>query len=183
MNNLNYIFNWGIVGYGSAGTQFEENINKVRSNNILAISSNSKIKNNSQIFIRTQELMSYKDINSVYISNLNNQHYSTALACIKKKKNFIIEKPSFINLEEVNSFLEKIKYSNSFAIEGYMNLYHPQLKTIVSLIDDGEIGNINNISASYGFDIRSFFLGIPYHRYKKSHRLLDKKKVVGQYLI
>ena len=178
MNNINYVFNWGIVGYGSAGRQFEENINKVGSNNILAISSNQK-KNDTQTFIKTHELMSYKDINSVYISNLNNQHYTTALACVENKKNFIIEKPSFINLEEVNSFFEKIKYSNSFVIEGYMNLYHPQLKQLSSLIDDGEIGNINNISASYGFDIRSYFLGIAFHRYKKSHRLLDKKKGGG----
>jgi predicted dehydrogenase len=179
MENPNYIFNWGIVGYGSAGMQFEENIGKVNSNKILAIASKKKPKNNNKVFVSEQELMSYKDINSIYISNLNNQHYRTALNCIENYKDFIIEKPSFIDMAEANSFFQKIKDSSSLVIEGYMNLYHPQLKQLSCLIDDGEIGSIINISASYGFDIRSFFLGFAYHGYKKTHRLLDQTKGGG----
>ena len=179
---MEYNFNWGIIGYGNIAKNFEKNISKKKNNILKGISSKSKkIKDTKNLEVYNDELslLSNKDINSVYVSNLNNQHFESAINCIKNKKNFIIEKPSFINEDEKNIFIKSLELSNSLIMEGYMNLYHPQMNTVKDLILDNEIGDLKEIDATIGFSIIKKFLFFKYYKYKKNHRLLDKNKGGG----
>ena len=182
---MEYNFNWGIIGYGNIAKNFERTILEKKNNILKGISSKSKkISNKAYLTLYQDELklLANPDINSVYISNLNNQHFESAINCVKNKKNFIIEKPSFISEDEKNQFIKSLELSNSLMIEGYMNLYHPQMNLIKDLILDNEIGNLKEIEATIGFSIIKKFLFFKYYKYKKSHRLLDQKKGGGAIL-
>lgn len=175
-------FNWGIIGYGNIAKNFRKNILEKKNNTLKGISSRTKkIDNidNVTIYKDETDLLSDKNIDSIYISNLNNQHFKTAKNCLKNNKNFIIEKPSFIDEEEGNIFIEELKYSNSFVMEGYMNIYHPQIDLVKNLIQDNEIGDIQKIEINIGFNILKKFLIFEYYKYNKTHRLLDKNKGGG----
>jgi predicted dehydrogenase len=179
---VEYSFNWGIIGYGNIAKNFERNIFEKKNNTLRGISSKSKkIKDKKNLNLYNDELhlLANQDINSVYVSNLNNQHFESAINCIKNKKNFIIEKPSFINVDEKNQFIKSLELSNSFMIEGYMNLYHPQMSLVNDLILDNEIGNLIKIESTIGFSIIKKFLFFEYYKYKKNHRLLDQNKGGG----
>lgn len=176
--------NWGIIGYGNIAKKFEENIKNINLNKLYAIST-KKITSGRDLIVYDKEieLLKNKKVNSIYISNINSQHFSSAMNCLKNSKNFIIEKPSFIDLEEAEDFVRAANESNCFFIESYMNLYHPQIDLVLSLIREKEIGYVKNISATFGFDITNSilkrFIGFPYYRFKKNHRLLDKKNGGG----
>lgn len=179
---MKHNFNWGIIGYGNIAKNFEKNITEKKNNFLIGLSSNSKKiekKEGVRIYNNEVDLLSNKEIDSIYISNLNSQHYKTAVNCLKYNKDFIIEKPSFINENEVNFFLDNFKSSNSFVMEGYMNIYHPQLILVKNLIQDNEIGDLKKIEIDIGFNIIKKFLFFKYYKFKKTHRLLDEKKGGG----
>jgi predicted dehydrogenase len=80
--------NWGIIGYGNIAKKFHENIKKISHNKLCAISTkNIKYLEDLIVYDNELELLKNKKVNSIYISNINTQHYFSAINCLKNKKN------------------------------------------------------------------------------------------------
>jgi len=103
------VMNWGIIGYGNIAKVFEDTINSLSEHYLIALKTNKTLEDKKKkITDNYFDFFSTKNLNSIYISNLNNQHFSSAIKCIENRKNFIIEKPALNSLSEYNVFEKKI---------------------------------------------------------------------------
>ena len=127
---------WGILGYGRIAKVFEESLCDSDNSKLFAIATNSKIinpklKNNTvQIYSSYEKLLENKNIDAVYISNINNLHKDTIIKAANYKKNILVEKPAFLNLSDFNECIALIKKNNIFFMEAIMYLHHPQIDKI-----------------------------------------------------
>ena len=152
---------WGILGLGRMGNTFANAIKEVENSKLISVASKSDYKlsafqKNFNIkpenkFKSYNELISSNQIDAVYISTLNNTHVDLILECAKKNKKILCEKPIGLNLNQANLALEAInKYNISF-YEAIAYRSHPQTKTLLELIDSGEIGEVYKIEAYCGW--------------------------------
>jgi predicted dehydrogenase len=171
---------WGILGYGRISNVFEESFRDINSSKLIAVASNSKIlknklKNNTiQIHSSYEKLLENKAIDVVYIANTNNLHKDTIIKAANYKKNILVEKPAFLNINDFNECIKLIKKKNIFFMEAIMYLHHPQITKIAEIILNGEIGNIINIKANMGFNINKTFFGFIRKNADTNGRLLNK---------
>ena len=171
---------WGILGYGRIAKVFEESFLDSDNSKLFAIASNSKIikpklKNNTvQIYSSYEKLLEDKNIDVVYIANVNNLHKDTVIKATNHKKNILVEKPAFLNINDFNECIGLVKKNNIFFMEAIMYLHHPQINKIAEIILNGEIGNIISVRANMGFNINKTFLGFIKKKADKNGRLLNK---------
>jgi len=152
---------WGILGLGRMGNTFANAINDAENSKLISVASKSDYKLSAfqknfnikpeNIFKSYNELISSNQIDAVYISTLNNTHVDLILECAKNNKKILCEKPIGLNLNQANLALEAInKYNISF-YEAIAYRSHPQTKTLLELIDSGEIGEVYKIEAYCGW--------------------------------
>ncbi len=171
---------WGILGYGRIAKVFKESFKDSHNSELFAIATskkipNDKLKNNSVLVYSSYErLLEDKNIDVVYIANINNLHKDTIIKAANYKKNILVEKPAFLNINDFNECIKIIKKNNIFFMEAIMYLHHPQINKIAEIIANREIGNITKIKANMGFNINKTFFGFIRKNADKSVRLLNK---------
>tara|TARA_Y100000992_G_C21271741_1_gene497304 strand:+ start:737 stop:1720 length:984 start_codon:yes stop_codon:yes gene_type:complete len=156
--------NWGIIGLGNMANKFAQSIQDIKNAKLVAISSTSNLRLNKfgnhfnieekYRFKKYDEIINSNDIDSIYISTLNNTHANLIYLCAESKKNILCEKPFAINLNEARTISEKIKNLNSLFYEGIAYRSHPQTKEIIKMINEDEIGEIEKIDSSFGFKVK-----------------------------
>ena len=170
------MINWGIVGLGRMGNIFANSINEVENSRLVGVASKSNYKLDTFVknfnleskskFINYEDLIKSDKIDAVYISTLNNTHIDLILDCVKNNKKILCEKPIGLNLHQANLAFEAIISNNICFYEAIAYRSHPQTKNLLELINDGEIGDIYKINASFGFKIK---------RIKKESRFFKKE--------
>lgn len=160
--------NWAILGGGRMSKVFAETIFKDKNSNLVCIASKTlknrnyfkkkynKIYYKSFSVLRTyNKILNNKKIDIVYVSLINRLHKEFILKCIKKKKNILVEKPSFLKLSDFILCKKLLIKNEIFFMEGMMNLFHPQLKNIIEIIKKNEIGKVLEINSSFGSKVKS----------------------------
>jgi len=158
------MISWGIIGLGSMANRFASAINEVENANLIGIASKSadKLKSfgdkyniNSKFrFNSYDDILNCSEINSIYISTLNNTHADLVIKSAKAKKNILCEKPVTTNYLEVVKVFDELSKSNVFFLEAFAYRTHPQTKFVVDKIAEGEIGKIDEIHSTFGFSHR-----------------------------
>ena len=93
------MINWGIIGLGRMANRFASAIGEVENAKLLGIASNNidrlkhfgdqhNIENNFR-FSTYDEILNCKEINSIYISTLNNTHADITIKAAHSKKNIL----------------------------------------------------------------------------------------------
>ena len=155
--------NWGIIGLGNVAQKFLEGFHGAENSNLLAVASKSKTKTlkfknqfkikKEFIFDKYEDLLNCKDVDVIYISLPNSYHYEWVLRSIEKNKKVLVEKPATLNFVEAQKLGEIIKKKNLFFNEGFMYRHDSQLKKVVELIKNNEIGNLLSMESSFGVNI------------------------------
>lgn len=180
--------NWGIIGLGNIAKIFSEGFYDTDNSRLLAISSHNnkkleQFKNRFAIedkyaFESYESLLSCKDIDIVYITLPNSLHYEWIIKAIEKNKKILIEKPAVLNLVEAKNIKEKILKKKIFFTEGYMYRYYPQIKKVIEIIKNGEIGVPISMETSFGLNLLSkkrFIFFNKNRRIDPNNRLFNKK--------
>lgn len=156
--------NWAILGGGRMSKVFAETIFKDKNSNLVSIASktlknriyfNKKYNKNFSIFKDYDKILNNPKIDIIYVSLINKLHKEFILKCIKKKKNILVEKPAFLSLNDFVLCKKLLIQRKIFFMEGMMNLFHPQLKHIINIIKNNEIGNVLEINSSFGSKVKS----------------------------
>ena len=174
---------WAIFGAGNISNTFARNIQQVENSKIIALASrdNEKIKNFCKINNISNKICysNYSEIINLnfdvaYVGLINSLHEEVVNLLVKNKKNILIEKPAFLNINDFNKNLKIIKENKIFFMESMMYLHHPQFNKILEIINNNEIGEIYKLEYNLGFDIRKKILGFR-KKINFLSRLTDKK--------
>ena len=170
------MINWGIIGLGNMANKFASSIVAVENANLKAIASNNIHRLNNFgdkfnidkkcRFHSYDEILNCNEINSVYISTLNNTHADIIIKTIKAKKNILCEKPLTTNYQDAKKVFETLNKSDVFFLEAIAYRTHQQTQFVIKKIKEGEIGLVKKIDATFGFLVKKI-------NFKS--RLFDKK--------
>ena len=99
-----------------------------------------------------QELLNDKEVKVVYIPLPNHLHVEWAIKALEAGKHVLIEKPVAISSLEAKKLLEEVKkYPELKVMEAFMYKFHPQWISVKEMIENGEIGTLKSIQASFSF--------------------------------
>jgi UDP-2-acetamido-3-amino-2,3-dideoxy-glucuronate N-acetyltransferase len=92
-----------------------------------------------------EEVWQDKNIEAVVIATPASTHYALAMQALLAKKHVFIEKPLALNIKEAQELLEAAKDAQRILMVGHILNYHPAVKKLKELIDQGELGRIEYI--------------------------------------
>ena len=109
-----------------------------------------------------EKLLNYPEIDIVYITLPNTFHFFWTIQAIKNHKRILIEKPAFLNLEQVQIVKQKIEEKKIFFTEGFFYRHLPHIGEIIKIINENEIGELTSMDSSFGLNLltkkKLFFL-------------------------
>ncbi|MBF4516945.1 Gfo/Idh/MocA family oxidoreductase [Flavobacterium sp. ANB] len=100
-----------------------------------------------------QELLDDPQLDAVYIPLPNSMHAEWVVKAAKAKKHILCEKPIALTVEDVKKMYEEAIKNNVFLMEGFPYKFQPQTILMLKMIQDGEIGEISQIYADFGFTV------------------------------
>jgi NDP-hexose-3-ketoreductase len=157
---MSKIINIGVIGCANIANKYVIPAIKAMPNefNLLAICSRNETKANSYglkyetlSIVGYEQLLLIEELDAVYIPLPNSMHYEWIEKSLQKGKHVLVEKSLACNFEQVEKLTTLAKSKGLVLIENFQFRFHPQLKAIKELIDNGEIGEVRNIRSSFGF--------------------------------
>lgn len=90
------------------------------------------------------EIVSDKNINTVFITTRHNLHAEYVLKAIKNGKNVFVEKPLAMNINELNEIKEAYENSSQkHLMVGFNRRFSPAVKRVKELFSDKQVKSIN----------------------------------------
>lgn len=90
------------------------------------------------------------DIDIIYITTPHNTHIDFMKKAIENKKHILVEKSITLNSDELSEAV-KLARKNGVVIGEAMTIYHmPIFKELKKILDSGELGRVNLITANFG---------------------------------
>lgn len=152
-------YNWGIIAPGNIADQFCIALKQSEQAHLYSVASRSsqraKAFATKHDFSKTAE--SYTDlindpyVDVVYIASPHNAHMAQSIACLEAGKAVLCEKPMSINTKQANKVIDAAEQANVFYMEALWTRCLPVYTQIREWIEQGRIGDIEMIQASFGF--------------------------------
>jgi predicted dehydrogenase len=98
-------------------------------------------------------LLADGDVEAVYISLPNGLHVEWSIRALQAGKHVLCEKPLSRRASEVERAFDVAERSDRLLMEAFMYRHNPQIKRLATLVDDGAIGRLRAVHASFGFHI------------------------------
>lgn len=155
MGNLNY----GILSTSSIAPRFIAAVREMNAGNIVALSSRTREKAEEKAkewgipkaYGCHEELLKDPEINIVYISSVNSEHFCQAKAALEHGKNVVCEKPCTMKLDETKELFKIAREKKLFLMEAEKMLFLPTLIEVKKCIEDGKLGKIYMADMSHSF--------------------------------
>ena len=93
-------------------------------------------------------LLADDDVEAVAIATPVSSHHRVATAVLRAGKHVFVEKPLAASSEEARDMISLAERTQRVLMPGHTFLYSPPVRTIRSLIDSGELGDVYFISTS-----------------------------------
>ena len=91
------------------------------------------------------ETINNKDIEGIVLTVPAELHASMAIEAMNKEKHVFVEKPLAMNEVEANLMIAAAEKNNVQLMVGHLLQYHPIFKTVLKMVKNGDIGEINYI--------------------------------------
>lgn len=151
---------WGVVGLGRfAENSFIPAVAAMRKSVVNSVCSSSierarfiSEKFGIQHYFSNYDEFLNSDINAVYISSANVDHYSQVLKAAAAKKNILCEKPLAINSSQADEMIRVCRENNVILCVNYTYRFHPLIRKVKELVSSQMIGKIVSINASFDVD-------------------------------
>ena len=153
------MLNWGVMGAGGIAYVFCNGMRFTGSGQILAVASRTQeridsLSNDFEIprqYNDYADLPTDDDIDAVYIATIHSLHAEWAIKCAEAGKHLLVEKPISMNHAETAAMVNAERENDVFLMEAFMYRCHPQIAKMVELIQDGAIGAVQVIRATFGY--------------------------------
>lgn len=108
-----------------------------------------------QHFSSYEAMLTSDDIDAVYIPLPNHLHKEWAIYAMRQGKHVLCEKPFALSLEDVDEMTTVAAETGMVLAEAFMYRHHPQTKKIGELVQNGRLGKIQRITASFSFQLQN----------------------------
>lgn len=153
---------WGILSTANIGRKLViPALQRAENAEVIAIASRSEkafeVANELHIpkaYTSYQGLLEDEEVEAIYIPLPNHLHREWVLKAAQAKKHILVEKPAGLTTAEVNEMISACREQGVMLMEAFMYRFHAQHKRVKQLIDEGKIGEIQMIRASFSFQMR-----------------------------
>lgn len=153
------MLNWGVIGSGGIAYVFCNGMRFTDSGQIHAVASRTPGKTDrflhdfgtSKSYSTYEDLLADDEIDAVYIATIHPLHAEWAIKCAEAKKHMLVEKPISMNVQEAEAMVQAARENDVFLMEAFMYRCHPQIQKLTELIQDGAIGDVQVVRATFGF--------------------------------
>ena len=178
--------NWGIIGLGNIANKFAEGFSNLNNANLKGLASRNKVNlenfqkkfqvDNKFCFNNYIDLILSPEIDIIYIALPNSLHAIYTNKAIKQKKNILVEKPAFTNIQDFKIIKRLFENNKVFLTEGFMYRYLPYFQKIKDIIDNNNLGKVINMSSTFNIKVykQKNFFGIKIRKPNYNHRLFNK---------
>jgi dihydrodiol dehydrogenase / D-xylose 1-dehydrogenase (NADP) len=157
--NKQNIIRWGILGTGVIAKQFAEALTllpdaqlaAVGSRNITTAKAFAEKYEVSNAYSSYEELSNDPNVDVVYIATPHTSHKNNILLCLNAGKGVLCEKPFTINADEAEEVISLARRNKLFLMEAMWTRYFPLIHKVRELIDNKEIGELQLLTADFGF--------------------------------
>ena len=154
----NKTIHWGILGTGFIARKFAEDYRFVKEGKILAVASRSQERAEAfgkkyeleHCYGSYQSLLENPSIDAVYIATPHSQHYKNTQQALEQGKAVLCEKPAAVNAGELKAMIELAETKKLLFMEAMWTSFLPAIQKARQWIDDGAIGKVRWIQASFG---------------------------------
>lgn len=150
---------YGILSTSSIAPRFVAAVRVAGAGQILALSSRTVEKarqkaaqwNIPTAYGSHEELLADPDVNIVYISNVNTQHYPWAKAALLQGKHVLCEKPCTTTEVQTRELYALAREKGLFFMEAEKMLFLPAVEAVRQRISEGFLGKICMAELSHSF--------------------------------
>lgn len=103
------------------------------------------------------------DVDVIYVATPHSHHHEAAMLCLRAGKPLLVEKPITLDLGQAQELVTTARERGLFLMEAMWTRTLPSILKMLSLIEQGEIGEVTSVQAS-------FALGM---EFEPGHRLRD----------
>lgn len=142
-----------VFGAGSIGERHIRNLWKLGYENIYVFRQrNLPFRDIAEIpvnVITTFEELDRINAFAAIIASPTSQHIQQTIQCVKRGIHVLVEKPLAHTLEGMELLENELKNSSIYVHVGYMNRFHPHIKTIQKFIQEKSYGNLISIHSKW----------------------------------
>jgi len=150
---------FGILSTSSIAPRFIAAVREAEAGRIVALSSRTlekarekaKLWDIPKAYGGHEALLDDPEVDIVYISTVNAQHYPWAKAALLKGKHVICEKPCTTTAEHTRELFQIAKEKGCFFMEAEKMLFLPVMEEVRRLILNGDLGLIHMVQMSHSF--------------------------------
>ena len=151
---------WGIIGPGKIANKFAEALKNVNEAELYAVASrkeeSAKLfaqKHSAECYYGSYEqLVKDPNVDIIYVATPHAFHKEHTLLCLNNKKPVLCEKPLAHKYSEVQEMITASLSNNVFLMEALWTRFLPPVNKALELIKGGHIGEVQYLTADFGFD-------------------------------
>ena len=149
----------GILSTSSIAPRFIAAVREMGAGRIVALSSRTLEKAREKAALweipkaygSHDQLLNDPEVDLVYISTVNAQHYPWAKAALLKGKHVLCEKPCTTSQEQTRELFQIAKGQGLFLMEAEKMLFLPVMEDVRKCIVNGDLGQIHMVEMSHSF--------------------------------
>ncbi|GAV02548.1 hypothetical protein RvY_13095 [Ramazzottius varieornatus] len=153
---------WGFMGAGKISNDFAAAIDTFSKDEHMKVAVAAREKHNAEAFAKKfgfeksydsyESLAKDPDVDIVYIGTVHPKHYELCKLCIENNKHILCEKPLTIRLEHTQTLIKLAEAKGKFFQEAVWSRFFPIYERIRQEIKAGSLGEINLVTAVFGFN-------------------------------
>jgi predicted dehydrogenase len=150
---------WGILATGGIAATFTEALRTMPDAEVVAVGSRSL--EGAKAFAEQHgiprahgswaELAADEGVDVVYVATPHSAHRAAAGLCLEAGKAVLCEKAFTINAREAGELVDLARERGLFLMEAMWTYCNPLVRHMASMVADGAIGEVRNVSARFGF--------------------------------
>lgn len=158
MENRNKI-RWGIIGLGNIANQFAADLKLIEEAELVAVASRNTdkanefaLKHNCNTFYGSYDALFADDqVEIVYIATPHDSHAELSIKAMENGKHVLCEKPLSLSYNDALKMTEASKKYNKFFMEAFWTRFIPSIQTLLSKVQNDEIGEVKYVNADFAF--------------------------------
>jgi predicted dehydrogenase len=151
--------NWGVLGAARINQQVLEGAALAEGASVVAIAARDRDRAQAQadahsiptVYGSYDELLADPEIDAVYIPLPNALHVPWAVRSLEAGKHVLCEKPLARSEAEARRAFAAARQANKLLMEAFMWRHTPQTKRLSELLDEGTVGRVRVVRATFGF--------------------------------